>query len=510
MKKTKINAEGGEVVQLPDGRSFNLKGPSHSNGGINLSLPDGSVVFSDQLKIGNKTVAERKKNRDKTISSLKERLNKTKDPFLKNTAERTINNLAQEEIKDIFIQQNANDNNGSISAAEGAVVDPTKSKGMGLTDVAGILSTGIGIIGNLFSQGKAADGYGKEMPNFFKDYGTESLNKLRAMEEDLRTEKTTAGNELDRKLRADKQTIAAQIGTSGADINVQRALRTSSKMAADAAQANGLLGLERIFQEKNQALGVEQANLLEKMDEKKSLGAAEAFEYNEALADNYRMNKDAETANLLKSIMGIPTLIGKIGENKQAMESQEMMKGMINSMKEGVGTLNPMGMPSSAGVNVNAVESTATTTTTGGETGLLGLIHKTESGGNYDALYKGVSPSRYGFNKKPTEMQVSEVLQMQKAMREDKWLQKGNKIPSSPVGGGQIVGTTLQGLVDKGVLKLTDKFSIDNQRKAINYLGNNIINDPSLSRAEKIQRLRSTWTGLRKVSDNDMFSVIGG
>lgn len=51
----------------PDGSTNQYNGPSHAQGGIGTNLPTGAKVFSDRLKMGNKTFAElnKKNNTDK-------------------------------------------------------------------------------------------------------------------------------------------------------------------------------------------------------------------------------------------------------------------------------------------------------------------------------------------------------------------------------------------------------------------------------------------------------------
>ena len=45
-----VEVEGGEFIQLPDLSTQHVQGPSHANGGVHTSLPEGARVFSDHLK----------------------------------------------------------------------------------------------------------------------------------------------------------------------------------------------------------------------------------------------------------------------------------------------------------------------------------------------------------------------------------------------------------------------------------------------------------------------------
>ena len=89
-----INAEGGEVVEMPGSFPKELQGPSHSQGGINMTVPSGTEIYSDRL-VGadGKTMAERKKLREKQISKIEKLLQKNpNDSALKKTLEKTKQN----------------------------------------------------------------------------------------------------------------------------------------------------------------------------------------------------------------------------------------------------------------------------------------------------------------------------------------------------------------------------------------------------------------------------------
>ena len=90
----KINAEGGEVVETPDGLSQELVGPSHAEGGIDMTVPSGTEIYSDKLLgADGKTMAERKKAREKQISKIEKLLQKNpNDKALKKTLEKIKQN----------------------------------------------------------------------------------------------------------------------------------------------------------------------------------------------------------------------------------------------------------------------------------------------------------------------------------------------------------------------------------------------------------------------------------
>jgi hypothetical protein len=58
-----INVEGGETFSTPDGETGEFDGASHSQGGIDTTLPEKSTIYSDRINIGNKSLADRHKAR---------------------------------------------------------------------------------------------------------------------------------------------------------------------------------------------------------------------------------------------------------------------------------------------------------------------------------------------------------------------------------------------------------------------------------------------------------------
>lgn len=89
----KINAEGGEVVETPDGLSQELVGPSHAEGGIDMIVPSGTEIYSDKLLgADGKTMAERKKAREREIKSLMKLIKKNP---LEKTLKKTLEKIKQ-------------------------------------------------------------------------------------------------------------------------------------------------------------------------------------------------------------------------------------------------------------------------------------------------------------------------------------------------------------------------------------------------------------------------------
>lgn len=100
----KANVEGEEVIETPDGKLAEMKGPSHENGGIDVALPEGTDIYSKRVKIGGKTMAERKKAREKRITFLEDLYKNDASPMVANTYKREMATLEAEDAHDMEIQ----------------------------------------------------------------------------------------------------------------------------------------------------------------------------------------------------------------------------------------------------------------------------------------------------------------------------------------------------------------------------------------------------------------------
>ena len=103
--KVPVEIEGQEVVETPAGQLFQAKGPSHENGGIDLSLPEGTDIFSKRISIDGKSMADRKLARERTNKKLEKR--SKYNPIEKNTFKRVKAKNDMEEMFDMSIMQAA-------------------------------------------------------------------------------------------------------------------------------------------------------------------------------------------------------------------------------------------------------------------------------------------------------------------------------------------------------------------------------------------------------------------
>lgn len=108
-----VEVEGGEMYETPQGQVGMFQGPSHEQGGIPLELgknvEEGTKVYSDRLKIGNKTLADRKATRERQIANLEKiASNNLADEAVKNAAKRKMMAIQKEEMADLQYQDQVN------------------------------------------------------------------------------------------------------------------------------------------------------------------------------------------------------------------------------------------------------------------------------------------------------------------------------------------------------------------------------------------------------------------
>ena len=104
--------EGGEAFQTPDGQVGEFQGPSHEQGGIPLNagedIPEGTIVYSDRLKVAGKTMAERKAIRERQTANIEKSVAKGADLAMKNAAQRKMMVIQKEEQSDLQHQEMIN------------------------------------------------------------------------------------------------------------------------------------------------------------------------------------------------------------------------------------------------------------------------------------------------------------------------------------------------------------------------------------------------------------------
>ncbi len=106
VNKVSVEVEGDEVMETPDGKVAKFKGPDHEEGGIPISLPEGTEIFSKRIKKMGETMAQRKMNREKKVDKAQKMLNKNPGDILtKKTLEKIKQNNEKEEKADMELQE---------------------------------------------------------------------------------------------------------------------------------------------------------------------------------------------------------------------------------------------------------------------------------------------------------------------------------------------------------------------------------------------------------------------
>ena len=119
-----IEVEGNELFETPQGQVGEFNGPSHEEGGIPLrvkpngiardgEVPGGTYIYPDSIKIGGKSLATRKKLREKKETNLSDLLGDSADKILKNTLSRVKRMNQIEDVFDRTIQDKVKGQNQS-------------------------------------------------------------------------------------------------------------------------------------------------------------------------------------------------------------------------------------------------------------------------------------------------------------------------------------------------------------------------------------------------------------
>ena len=108
-----VEVEGGEMYETPQGETGEFQGPSHEQGGIPLEVgqdvEEGTKIYSDRLKVGKQTLAERKEARERKIANLeKVAAQPLVDSALKNATQRKMMAIQKEEMADLQFQEQIN------------------------------------------------------------------------------------------------------------------------------------------------------------------------------------------------------------------------------------------------------------------------------------------------------------------------------------------------------------------------------------------------------------------
>lgn len=339
-----IEVEGDEVAQYPTGDLVQFDGPRHENGGIDVNLPNGTDIYSDRISIDNKTMAQRKLEREKNAAKFTKMYEKDKSADVKSTLERILEINAQQEAFDLEIQGTANrltpQNGMTPKAALGtdpegvSTEDPSFLSSLygqalsGLTNYfqsAGSPTGGdiIGTIGNLMQAdnprkltlaNRAGD---QPNVNAFENYGKNALAKLDQAKGSLQGNLDLAQLDIDKNAQA-----ATRTNSNGArSINTARALNLATQSVAQDAKAKANVEYANML---TQMMSGE-AGMLNDIDARVMTGDQNAIE-----AD--RMDRDAFFTQLAKDEVARGQAISGVGKNMNALKEREYNQNMLDAM----------------------------------------------------------------------------------------------------------------------------------------------------------------------------------
>jgi len=350
-----IEAEGGEVLETPQGQVGNINGPSHASGGVTMNVPDGSLIFSDRIGIKNNkgkflSLADRKKIREATLKKLNK---KQRDPFQLNTLQRTGEKLAKEEEADVALQtmirkQVEGDQNNDI---------PKAALGAGLT-TGDKLTAGANVASSLFNVFSTLNSIGDTKPalrmnsNLNKDYGIAGLKNLDNVSDNLKIQNTYAENQIKNQLTQNKQDATAAIDNAGGSLNLRRALRSDLATKTNKIYSDSMTDLSSALAAKEGELGVTKSNMLNTRDAKVAEGEAKKLDFN-SNAQRYdqaveRSNSQASSA-AGQSVFGAVQSIGSALNTNQKNEQTLSLYNKILDQSTGGSGLTVPGLSESTG-----------------------------------------------------------------------------------------------------------------------------------------------------------------
>jgi hypothetical protein len=324
----KIEAEGGEVVETPGGEPAELKGPKHTSGGIDMEVPEGTKIYSDQLKgADGKTMADRKKAREKKMTKLDELLATNKgDKAISNSHERIKMGMDAEEAHDLQMQEMATQFTKIQEFAMGTGKEGVKYDGgtgpEGLSFTAGDISSLLGNAVSMFSpmnntlKNRATDTVNT---NQYEGFGDEALETL------SQTENMLAGqndNDAQRIVRANNGAKRqARKGATG--INTIRATDLAVDLQTNEANA----GLSDQYAKQMMALLGQKSSLQTNIDQIEMGGAAAADLAN-------RQDKDAFYTQLGKDKATMGEGLQQTGKDLNQLSQNKVMMDMVNQMSK--------------------------------------------------------------------------------------------------------------------------------------------------------------------------------
>lgn len=382
-----VEVEGGEMFETPEGQVGQFNGPNHENGGIPLKVkkrgvvkddevPNGTFVYSDRTKIGNKTIADRKKQRDNKEKKLEKILGDSSDMILKNTLNRVKELNLEQDALDRFVQEstknikevkkfrkggritekliNLNPTNKTITDvilpkndlglpdlnklntpkakgydwfAESNSLDLSGENNNKLDFLNATLGDVTGMLGNLYQGYKPLENTlaqrAGDTPNInpYENYGKEALTTLQNSKQNL------AGifDEQEKDLQLARNTSVMRNRNSARGVNTQRALDIATDTGFNSAE-NDLLAKEL-----QAIMGIEGniANTQLDISGKKASG-----EQYRDVSD--RQDRDAFYSNLAKDYVGVGEAVSRTGKALNQIKERDVKGDFMNMLFDNV------------------------------------------------------------------------------------------------------------------------------------------------------------------------------
>lgn len=158
-------------------------------------------------------------------------------------------------------------------------------------------------------------------------------------------------------------------------------------------------------------------------------------------------------------------------------------------------------------------EAMATQTASGGPVTFAELLAKHEGAGNYDTLFShaqkpGGADGGAFDNVRISQMSIADAIKFSDPKGPyAQWVKGKVGRVATPMGAGQIVGTTLRNATQKMGLAPSTPFNAETQDKIIDYLASQRLSGQS-TMAGKRAALRAEWEGYKHVPDSQLDAAI--
>jgi hypothetical protein len=391
-----INAEGGEIIETPGGEPMELDGASHAEGGINMEVPGGTEIYSQQLKgPDGRTMAARKKSREGKEAKLGKTLQVAPtDKLLRNAYKRTKQANAVVDAQDMnkmkiaqmitqmgeayamggkvqkydlggttgygedgrFIKPIIDADPSDIPTSQSIYSDMNPSStaptgtgsGFNLDNIFGNVTAGDAL--GLYGQYKASTDPLKntkaqratDTPNInaFKDYGKRGLNELDKSKGYLEGQRASAlGN-----LNLDRVAASSRNRAGARGINTLRSLDIATDVQAQKAKES----VNNQFNSMMAGIFDKSAGMMNQQDQMVMQG-----EQGRDAAD--RADKDAYYSAMAKDIATKNTGMQYMGKNVNEMKTRKVTGELLNKLSENFDVNAMTGEVSKNGVTVGKV-----------------------------------------------------------------------------------------------------------------------------------------------------------